>query len=272
MQDILVYVRDFQQRTRATHYGAQLAAAQGASLTGLYACPSPMYVAPAYGPELMSAFIENMRELVDDAIKARTKFLADTAADGVADAQWVVAEGDPVDAVTQATTRHDLLVLDHPPDAHGPAWDIPGLVLRAGVACLVLPHRDIDYQPFERGAIAWNGSPESMRAVHAALPFLAGKQVLLMRGEEREKYPGLEWHPPFDIETYLRRRGVGVVPHAITAKPDAVGSELLEQAGKFRADFLVMGAYGRSRFSEWMLGGATRDVLSWAELPLLLRH
>lgn len=272
MQDILVYVRDFKQRTRATRYGAQLAAALHASLTGLYACPSPIYVAPAYGPELMSAFLENMRQLVDDAVRSRAGFLSSAAVDGVTDAEWVVAEGDPVDAVMQATTRHDLLVLDHPPDARGSAWDIPGLVLRAGVPCLVLPHHDIEYRPFGRAAIAWNGSPEATRAVHAALPFLTGHEVLLMRGEEREKYPSLEWHPPFDVEAWLRRRGVKVVPHAIDARPDDVGRVLLEEAGKFRADVLVMGAYGRSRFSEWMLGGATRDVLSWAELPLLLHH
>jgi nucleotide-binding universal stress UspA family protein len=41
---------------------------------------------------------------------------------------------------------------------------------------------------------------------------------------------------------------------------------------KFRADMLVMGAYGRSRFSEWMLGGATRHVLTWADIPVLMRH
>lgn len=38
------------------------------------------------------------------------------------------------------------------------------------------------------------------------------------------------------------------------------------------AELLVMGAYGCSRFSEWVLGGATRHVLAWAKLPVLLRH
>jgi nucleotide-binding universal stress UspA family protein len=38
------------------------------------------------------------------------------------------------------------------------------------------------------------------------------------------------------------------------------------------ADLLVMGAYGRSRFSEWALGGATRQVLNRAHLPVFMRH
>jgi nucleotide-binding universal stress UspA family protein len=33
-----------------------------------------------------------------------------------------------------------------------------------------------------------------------------------------------------------------------------------------------MGAYGRTRFSEWVFGGATRQVVAEAELPVLLRH
>jgi nucleotide-binding universal stress UspA family protein len=33
-----------------------------------------------------------------------------------------------------------------------------------------------------------------------------------------------------------------------------------------------MGAYGRSRFSEWILGGATRHVLERGNIPVFMRH
>jgi len=33
-----------------------------------------------------------------------------------------------------------------------------------------------------------------------------------------------------------------------------------------------MGAYGRTRFSEWIFGGATRHVLGNACIPVLMRH
>ncbi len=272
MKDILVYVRDSQERTPATYYGARLASAMGASLTGMYACPSPLYAAPAYEPELMSAIMENTRKLVSEALDAKQPFLDWAGSTGVPQAEWLVTEGDVSEALMQAATRHDLLVLDHAAEGEGSAWDIPGLVLKVGTPCIVLPRRNWHYRQIERIAIGWNGSPEAMRAVHSALPCLQGKQVLLMRGEERQKYSEVEWHPPFDIDAYLRRRGVSVVPHDISAGPDDVGQSLLEHAMKFRADLLVMGAYGRTRFSEWMLGGATRDVLTWADLPVMLRH
>ncbi|HZX71811.1 MAG TPA: universal stress protein [Rhodanobacter sp.] len=39
-----------------------------------------------------------------------------------------------------------------------------------------------------------------------------------------------------------------------------------------RADLLVMGAYSHSRLRERVLGGATRDVLTHAQIPVLMHH
>jgi nucleotide-binding universal stress UspA family protein len=38
------------------------------------------------------------------------------------------------------------------------------------------------------------------------------------------------------------------------------------------ADLLVMGAYGHSRFREAILGGATRNLLEQATVPVLMAH
>jgi len=46
----------------------------------------------------------------------------------------------------------------------------------------------------------------------------------------------------------------------------------LHEVKRMRADLLVMGAYGRSRLRERILGGATRRVLSQATLPVLMQH
>lgn len=272
MQDILIYVRDFESHTPAANFGVRLAAQFGASVTAVYACPEPNYMAPAFAPEVLAAIAENTRQLVSDAVQSRQKLVAWAASLGVPDCEWLVAEGEPVDALAQAAARHDLLVMDHEDEEPGSPWGIPGLILKVGVACIVVPHLSAPYAPFGRIAVAWNGSPEAMRAVHAALPFLRGSHVLLLWGEEGEERRGVEWDPPFDISEYLRRRGADVEVHTVTAKHDAVGGVLLEEATRFRADLMVMGAYGRTRFSEWMLGGATRHVLAWAEIPVLMQH
>lgn len=272
MKDILVYVRDFEERTPAAHFGVRLAATFGAHVTCVFTCPRPVFVAPAYEPELMTTAIEDARQYFREAVQAKQAFLGWAASHGAPQTDWLVVEGDTRDALAEAATRHDLLVLDHAEEGEGISWDIPGLVLRTDIPCIVLPHHGVHYTPFERIAIGWNGSPEAMRAVHDALPFLQGKQALLMRGEEREHFPGLEWEPRFNIVDYLQRHGVTAEQCTINAKYDEVGTALLDEAMKFGADLLVMGAYGRSRFSEWMLGGATRHVLTWADIPVLMRH
>ncbi|WP_246767425.1 universal stress protein [Rhizobium leguminosarum] len=44
------------------------------------------------------------------------------------------------------------------------------------------------------------------------------------------------------------------------------------KAFEMRADLLVMGGFGHSRLREFMLGGATHNVLSSISLPILLSH
>lgn len=49
-----------------------------------------------------------------------------------------------------------------------------------------------------------------------------------------------------------------------------MGHLLLAQAGTFRADLLVMGAYGHSTLHEWLFGGVTPTLLYEAGLPVLM--
>lgn len=272
MKDILVHARDFRERTAACRYGAQLATAFGAALTAVYASPSTEYLGSAFGAELAGVMTAQLQEHIAEAVQGGEPFRQWAASIGVPQAEWLVADGMPVDALVVASTRHDVLIVDHAEDARVAAWDMPGLILRSACASLVLPRHEVEYEPAGRVAIAWNGSPEAMRAVHSALPLLQGRTVLLLRGEERSRYPYLEWHPPFDIEAYLAQRGVTVTTRPIDARKDEAGIALLDEAASFGASLLVMGAYGRTRFGEWLLGGATRDALTWARLPVLLQH
>jgi nucleotide-binding universal stress UspA family protein len=51
-----------------------------------------------------------------------------------------------------------------------------------------------------------------------------------------------------------------------------VGSALMALARDAAAGLMVCGAYGHSRYREWALGGATRELLVRAPLPLLIAH
>ncbi|HET6907283.1 MAG TPA: universal stress protein [Rhodanobacteraceae bacterium] len=273
MKDILVHVRDFEKCTDASRYGSQLAAQFGASVAGAYTFPSPVYIGSAYAAEVIAVIMENAQKLERSALNAKDSFLAFTAAYGVKHAEWMVAEGDTADILAQASTRFDLLVLEHPGDEHRDSpSDLPEMVLKAGAPCIVLPRAIAPSENITRVAVAWNGSEEAMRAMHGAIPFLQGRSVLLLVGLERETYKNVFWKTPFHIREYLEAHGVNVSTRVVEVDDDEAGTELLKQAMDFKADLLVMGAYGHSRFSEWLLGGATRHVLAHAHLPVLLRH
>jgi len=50
------------------------------------------------------------------------------------------------------------------------------------------------------------------------------------------------------------------------------GDTLLNMAADESCDLLVMGAYGRSRFRELVLGGMTRFMLRHMTVPVLMSH
>lgn len=73
------------------------------------------------------------------------------------------------------------------------------------------------------------------------------------------------------MPAYLARHGVAVdvvVEHA----PDGAGEALLARAESEEASLLVAGAFGHSRYREWVLGGVTRDLLQRARVPVLFSH
>jgi len=122
--------------------------------------------------------------------------------------------------------------------------------------------------------IAWNGSAQAAEAVIRGMAFLAAAQrVVVLTGDEgREKLPANSPHPPLDIAAYLKRHGIQAeMRHTDAASADA-GSAILETARDVTADLIVMGAFGRSRLREWVLGGATRTVLDHMHIPVLMAH
>lgn len=275
MYDILVNTINFESWSRGAQYGTQLAGLLQASVTGAYVYPSPLYATPSFStPELIEAVLETCRTLEASALAAERPFVSWANGMGIEHAAWVVGQGNLSDALVQIACWHDLLVLER-----NPAWtwatpsDLASLILAVGLPCVVVPPEPVQRVSLSRVAVAWNGAPEAIRAVHAALPLLRrADEVLLLRGAPQEAFQEIIWKPPFDIDAYLNRHGIRVRSQDLSADEHDAGGALLEQCDGFHADLLVMGAYGRSRFSEWALGGATRHVLWNARLPVLFRH
>ncbi len=275
MHDILVHANSFTTWSHAVEYAAKLAAAQAAALTAVYVYPSPLHMMPAYGAEaLLATIVEQSRRIEKESLAAELDFTRWARTLGVKQTAWVVAEGFVAEALAHIGNWHDLLVLERNDEL---PWesvaDLGGVVVRAGLPCLVVPPGAPDPATLDCIALAWNGSQEALRAIHSARPLLArAKRVVLLMGRRRDPLSEIGWRPPFDIVSYLRRHGINPEQRQISADEADAGAALLAAVAALRADLLVMGAYGRNRFSEWIFGGATRHVLGHAGVPLFMRH
>jgi nucleotide-binding universal stress UspA family protein len=65
----------------------------------------------------------------------------------------------------------------------------------------------------------------------------------------------------------------GITPQIlIDPADDDIGRRILGQVAGSGADMLAMGAYGRGRWREQLLGGITQQILDHATVPILTAH
>ena len=119
--------------------------------------------------------------------------------------------------------------------------------------------------------LAWDGSVPAARAMADALPILRGMRqvrVLTIVNEKASATAGMAQ----DAARHLQAHGVETVIDEVDAKGEFISRVLDSYLARTEADLMVMGAYGRSRLREVILGGATEHMLRRAQLPVLMSH
>lgn len=139
----------------------------------------------------------------------------------------------------------------------------PVLVVPDGASPVVQPHTVL---------VAWNESVEALVAARKALPFLQAAQLVRIavidppcHGPERSDPGGM-------LGQMLSRHGVRCEIDVLSKTMPRVSDILNRHTIDTNADMVVMGAYGHSRFRESILGGATRNMLEHAKVPVLMAH
>lgn len=120
-------------------------------------------------------------------------------------------------------------------------------------------------------AIAWDASRVAARAVADATLLLeraANVSVLTVVDEK----PLAHEDAGERLAAGLRERGIAAEGLAIRGEDCPIGITLQERAIERGAKLLVMGGYGHSRVRDFVLGGATEDVLDDLRLPVLFSH
>jgi nucleotide-binding universal stress UspA family protein len=75
-----------------------------------------------------------------------------------------------------------------------------------------------------------------------------------------------------DLAKHLAHHGIDVSLENVDCAGRKIGDVLAAYANVHHAALLVMGAYGHSLVREFILGGATKSMLSQPPIPVLLSH
>lgn len=249
-------------RQLAEDFGAEVTA-QPCVLTALVRYPFAM--------EGAAAAIALMQDVDRESIeKMRTTFLQ--LAGGHERLHWVEPLPDGPWSFARQALYADLMILgqrdpDDPAAAELPADFQSSALLESGRPALMLPYTG-EIGPVGRTVlVAWKETREAARALSAALPWLqrAAQVHAVCFGEAVDV-------PLRSLQGYLKTHGVALTTHEGGPDDGEVGNRLLSMAADVGADLLVMGCYGHGRAREWVLGGATRTVLTTMTLPVLMSH
>jgi nucleotide-binding universal stress UspA family protein len=253
---------------------ADLAERHDATLIGLAA---GMWSHPVemIGPDvgaLSTQIIEASRDQLEEDLKAaEVLFEKLTSRQGIK-TEWRAVMEFPRLALVEAGNAADLIVVgsQEPFTVGGEYYAInPGDVLMsAGRPLLTIPD-EIAELSARNIVVAWKDVREARRVLADAIPVMAGagSVILLQVREATDEVDSIH-----DAQAFLARHGVNASTEIRDLDKMAVEDELLQCARDADADLIVAGGYGRSRFSELVFGGVTRELLTQKSIACLFSH
>jgi len=228
-------------------------------------------------PESLSQLTENEEVLADYS----RRFQAFVEANGVpirevtytrdaVSAGWREVDGIESQVVGDYGRLFDLIVVGRSLDQSTAGWlaTCEAAFFESGRPVLITSER-VPERLGENIVVAWNGSTETARTIAVGMPFLVGAKSVVVLTVEGGTVPGPSGQ---QVANHLIRNGIEA--RAVTAAPRSrsVGETILDEAAEVGADMLVKGAYTQNRLRQMIFGGATRHLLTAADIPVLMAH
>ncbi len=270
---ILVHAGRGNRSTVCNEVAIRMAKQHDAYLVAIYV--QEPFVLPGYLMQAGQEIGEAQKKVAAEEMAcAKAAYYNQASSVGFKNTEWRSIIDFPVNAIAMQAQYADLVIVGQTDssDNSNMSKDFPAqLVLAAGRPVLILPYAGSFLSIGSRILIAWNASREATRAITDALPLLkrADSVNLIAISPKRDTQGRIAVD---DIVHYLARHGVNVKVATEHAADIDVGNALLSRSADISADLLVMGGYGHSRLSEWVLGGATRTILESMTVPVLMSH
>lgn len=260
----------------AVRYALDLAIAFDSTLVGLYVVDvrvvegpvlqtlTPLWgdvPAPAWQADVTESLEERGREVLDE--------LARQAEEADRTVETALEIGIVPEVVVEKAKSVDLVVIgrrgEHAEFGEQPVGATAyGIVRRSVKPVLVCPPGEA---PLERPLVAYDGSDHACRALSLAVSYAERRRTSLHLVASRPHRADAE-ELLDEAETYAEGHDIAPVRHV--RESENPSEMILEVAHEIGADLLVMGAYGKSRIREFLLGSTTETILTRFDDPVLL--
>lgn len=271
---IAVHLRDDPQCERRIDTAFALARAHQATVIGV--CPMDNALGHYHTtvlPQEARAWLANQSR---DGCEQASQLFLDKAAQAEVKTELRQPKGIAEEMLSLHARFCDLLIMSKSTEGEESQALGPNLlvttIMGAGRPVLVLPN----YTPMDtigkRVLYCWDQKRESARAFTDATPFLQNCESLTVLEIDRndQALTHNDIHED-DIIQYCVSRNYPTPTHLVKrSHTTPIGNVILNTASDIDADLIVMGAYGHSRLRQWILGGASRTMLSSLTVPVLM--
>ncbi len=203
-----------------------------------------------------------------DALNSRLK--AGLPATGTVEGD-VVELGLLADAVSTRARHHDVTVVGCA-QTHAQQRLAEAALFASGRPVMLAPTA---WKPREIGrniVVSWKPTRQAARALAEAANLLAHAYSVAVVQVDADHTEDDCLAAGGDVAAHLGRRGIKVHSCVLAPLGRSEARAVLDHAAAVDADLIVMGGYGRSRMSEFVFGGMTREMLRSANIPILMAH
>jgi nucleotide-binding universal stress UspA family protein len=275
IKDIVVNLPISPARESVSDFAISVASTLSAHVAGVAFSYEPVIPASVMGG-IPSDLIEAQRrenEAAAKAAMARFEQAAKRAGVSAESRTLSSSVAGAADTFSQIARRFDISVIGQAERDKGLPEEliIEGTLFGSGRPTIVVPYIERDGLKLDRVTVCWDGSRAATRAIADSIPILERAKSIdvLIVASEASKSGDV---PGADMGHHLARHNLKVDVKRITAPDIDVPSAILSYAADNGTDMLVMGGYGHSRVREFILGGATRGILSSMTVPVLMSH
>jgi nucleotide-binding universal stress UspA family protein len=275
IKDILVTLPTGDAPSIALDYAVTVASTFEAHLTGVASVQDLVSAGELFDGATAAVLDHYHQEVEAAAEAAKVQFEKTSQREGLS-AESIVLNAAAIslpELLARTARRFDLTILPQA-DPEGDGSEdvmIEAALLGSGRPILIVPCFWEGGVKFEQVLVCWDGSHNAARAIADAMPFLTrAKQAEVITVAPDDKPDDSMVGP--SIAHHLCRHGVSVETRNIVAHGQDVSLRIRSHAAQQSADLIVMGGYGHSRLREYLLGGATRDMLGSTNVPTLMSH